>query len=75
MGRYILECEPPAGGKRTFGDNRDKRSDCVQVVIALIVTPQGFPMAYEVMPGNTSEYSTAWKAVASTSHWKWAVPA
>ena len=53
-----FECEPPAGGKRTFGYSRDKRSDCVQVVIALIVTPQGFPMAYEVMPGNTSDKTT-----------------
>ena len=28
------------------------------MVIALIVTPQGFPLAYEVMPGNTSESTT-----------------
>ncbi|MCP4947976.1 MAG: IS1634 family transposase, partial [Aestuariibacter sp.] len=53
-----FECEPPAGGKRKFGYSRDKRSDCVQVVIALIVTPQGFPIAYEVMPGNTSDKTT-----------------
>jgi len=53
-----FECEPPAGGKRKFGYSRDKRSDCVQVVIALIVTPQGFPVAYEVMPGNTSDKTT-----------------
>jgi transposase len=30
----------------------------VQVVIALIVTPEGFPLAYEVMPGNTSDKTT-----------------
>ncbi len=30
----------------------------MQVVIALIVTPEGFPVAYEVMPGNTSDKST-----------------
>ncbi len=53
-----FECDPPAGGKRKFGYSRDKRSDCVQVVIALIVTPQGFPIAYEVMPGNTSDKTT-----------------
>lgn len=53
-----FECEPPAGGKRRFGYSRDKRSDCVQVVIALIVTPEGFPIAYEVMPGNTSDKTT-----------------
>jgi transposase len=29
----------------------------VQVVIALIVTPEGFPLAYEVMAGNTSPTS------------------
>ena len=53
-----FECDPPVGGKRKFGYSRDKRSDCVQVVIALIVTPQGFPIAYEVMPGNTSDKTT-----------------
>ena len=44
--------------KRRFGHSRDKRSDCVQVVIALIVTPEGFPLAYEVLPGNTSDKTT-----------------
>ena len=34
--------------KRQFGYSRDKRPDCVQVVLALIVTPEGFPLAYEV---------------------------
>ncbi|MBI2837531.1 MAG: IS1634 family transposase, partial [Acidobacteria bacterium] len=51
-------CEPPEIGKRKFGYSRDKRSDCVQVVIALIVTPDGFPIAYEVMAGNTSDKTT-----------------
>lgn len=53
-----FECVPPGEGKRRFGYSRDKRSDCVQVVIALIVTPEGFPLAYEVMPGNTSDKTT-----------------
>jgi transposase len=53
-----FECNPPADGKRRFGYSRDKRSDCVQVVIALIVTPEGFPLCYEVMPGNTSDRTT-----------------
>ena len=44
--------------KRRHGYSRDKRSDCVQVVIALIVTPEGFPLAYEVLPGNTSDKTT-----------------
>ena len=38
--------------------SRDKRSDCVQVVIALIVTPGGLPLAYEVMAGNTNDSTT-----------------
>ena len=53
-----FECEPPDEGKRRFGYSRDKRSDCVQVVIALIVKPDGFPLAYEVMSGNTSDKTT-----------------
>ena len=53
-----FECDPPGDGKRKFGYSRDKRSDCVQVVIALIVTPDGFPLAYEVMDGNTSDKTT-----------------
>ena len=48
----------PEGDKRTFGYSRDKRSDCVQVVIALIVTPEGFPVAYEVLAGNTADKTT-----------------
>ncbi len=53
-----FESDPPFDDKRRFGYSRDKRPDCVQVVIALIVTPQGFPLAYEVMPGNTSDDTT-----------------
>ena len=53
-----FECDPPGAGKRRHGYSRDKRSDCVQVVIALIVTPDGLPLAYEVMPGNTSDKTT-----------------
>ena len=53
-----FESDPPFSDKRQFGYSRDKRSDCVQVVIALVVTPQGFPLADEVMPGNTSDKTT-----------------
>jgi hypothetical protein len=55
-----FESNPPAdeNDKRRFGYSRDKRSDCVQVVIALIVTPQGFPLAYEVLAGNTKDSTT-----------------
>ena len=44
--------------KAKHGYSRDKRFDCRQVVIALVVTPEGFPLAYEVMEGNTSDRTT-----------------
>jgi transposase len=55
-----FESAPPQdeADKRRYGYSRDKRGDCVQVVIALIVTPDGFPLAYEVLPGNTADNTT-----------------
>jgi transposase len=55
-----FESDPPfpEGDKRRYGYSRDKRPDCVQVVIALVVTPEGFPLAYELMAGNTSDRTT-----------------
>jgi transposase len=55
-----FECDPPQAddAKRRFGHSRDKRSDCVQVVIALVVTPEGLPLAYEVLAGNTADNTT-----------------
>src|SRR5512135_2227070 len=55
-----FESDPPfpEGDKRKYGYSRDKRFDCVQVVIALVVTPEGFPLAYEVMAGNTADNTT-----------------
>jgi transposase len=55
-----FESAPPddEDDKRRYGYSRDKRSDCVQVVIALVVTPEGFPLAYEVLPGNTADCTT-----------------
>jgi hypothetical protein len=46
------------GDKRRHGYSRDKRPDCPQVVIALVVTPDGLPLAYEVLPGNTADCTT-----------------
>lgn len=53
-----FESDPPFEGKRRFGYSRDKRSDCVQVVIGLIVTAEGFPLAYEVFAGNMQDKQT-----------------
>src|SRR5258708_18259257 len=48
----------PEGAKRRHGSSRDKRPDCPQLVIALVVTPEGLPLAYEVLPGNTADSKT-----------------
>lgn len=55
-----FEASPPFAedDKRRYGHSRDHRSDCVQVVIALVVTPEGLPLAYEVLPGNTADSTT-----------------
>ena len=55
-----FESDPPADedDKRRHGYSRDHRPDCVQVVIALVVTPEGFPLAYEVLAGNTADSTT-----------------
>jgi transposase len=53
-----VEGEAEQNPKARYGYSRDKRPDCKQVVIALIVTPSGLPLAYEVMAGNTSEKTT-----------------
>lgn len=62
-----FESDPPLaeGDKRRFGYSRDKRFDCVQVVIALVVTPEGFPLGYEVLPGNTLDKKTLGAALES----------
>ena len=55
-----FECDVPVdeADPRRFGYSRDKRSDCVQVVVALVVTPEGLPLAYEMFPGNTADKTT-----------------
>src|SRR6202165_5539833 len=55
-----FESDPPADDedKRRYGYSRDHRPDCVQVVIGLVVTPEGLPLAYEVLAGNTRDCTT-----------------
>jgi len=55
-----FECDVPddPDDPRRFGYSRDKRGDCVQVVVALVVTPEGLPLAYEMFPGNTADKTT-----------------
>ena len=53
-----FEGEMEQNPKAKRGYSRDGRPDCLQVVLALVITPDGFPLAYEVMNGNTSDRST-----------------
>jgi transposase len=53
-----FEGEMEDNPKAKRGYSRDGRPDCLQVVIALVITPDGFPLAYEVMDGNTSDRTT-----------------
>ena len=62
-----FECDPPDDekDKRRYGYVARPAADCVQVVIALIVTPEGFPLAYEVLSGNTGQQR---RCAASSTH-------
>lgn len=53
-----FEGEMEQNPKAKRGYSRDGRPDCLQVVIALVVTTDGFPLAYEVMDGNRSDRTT-----------------
>jgi transposase len=53
-----VEGEAELNPKAKRGYSRDGRPDCKQVVVALVITPAGFPLAYEVMDGNTSDKTT-----------------
>lgn len=53
-----LEGEAERIPKAKRGYSRDGRPRCLQVMIALVVTTDGFPLAYEVMDGNTSDKTT-----------------
>jgi transposase len=44
--------------KARYGYSRDHRFDCKQVVLALVVTPEGFPVGYEIMEGNILDKET-----------------
>ncbi len=53
-----FEGEMEQNPKAQRGYSRDGRPDCLQVVVALVITTDGFPLAYEVMDGNTSDRTT-----------------
>jgi transposase len=44
--------------KARRGYSRDHRPDCLQILLAVVVTPEGFPLSYEVLPGNVHDEGT-----------------
>jgi hypothetical protein len=44
--------------KARRGYSRDHRSDCLQILLAVVVTPEGFPLSYQVFPGNVRDEGT-----------------
>jgi hypothetical protein len=63
---YFESSQPDnEGDRRRCGDSRDKRSDGTQVMIALITTPDGFPLAYEVLPGCGAERHDALREIGA----------
>jgi transposase len=50
------ECKRNPMARR--GHSRDKRPDCLQVCIGLVVTTDGIPLGYEVFDGNTHDSKT-----------------
>lgn len=55
-----FECDAPddEDDPRRFGDSRGRRGDGVQVFVAFVVTPEGLPLAYAMLPGNTADKTT-----------------
>ncbi|MDO8544233.1 MAG: IS1634 family transposase [Opitutaceae bacterium] len=53
-----FEGEMAGAPKARHGHSRDHRPDCRQIVLAVVLTPEGLPLAYEIMPGNTSDKTT-----------------
>ena len=53
-----FEGQADGNAQAKLGYSRDSRPDCAQVCIALVVTPEGLPLAYEVFDGNRTDVTT-----------------
>ncbi len=53
-----VEGQPEKNPLMQYGYSRDHRSDARQVVIALIVNPEGFPLSYETFDGDRTDVTT-----------------
>jgi transposase len=47
------------------GYSRDHRRDCKQIVLALVVTREGFPLAHQTLAGNTRDLQTVRQIIAA----------
>lgn len=54
----FFEGQAKKNEKAARGYSRDKRSDCKQVCIGLVCTPEGLPLSYEVFSGNRADVTT-----------------
>src|SRR3972149_1907366 len=62
---YRMEDAPRQSGMAPFAYSRDHRPDCKQVLIALVVTRDGIPLAYEVFDGNRVDVTTVEEVVST----------
>jgi transposase len=53
-----FEGQCPFNPQAKFGYSRDKRPDCKQVVVGLVLDREGFPKAHEVFDGNRTDRTT-----------------
>ena len=53
-----FEGEAAEVGKARRGYSRDHRPDCVQLLLALVVSSEGFPLCYETFEGNRTDVTT-----------------
>ncbi|HUS47936.1 MAG TPA: IS1634 family transposase, partial [Phycisphaerae bacterium] len=60
-----FEGEAAANGLAKRGYSRDKRPDCKQICIALVVTRDGVPLGYEIFPGNCADVTTVEQIVST----------
>ncbi len=54
----FFEGQAESNEKAARGYSRDQRSDCKQVCIGLVCTPEGLPLSFEVFAGNRHDVTT-----------------
>jgi transposase len=60
-----FEGEAKDNPKAQRGYSRDKRSDCKQICIGLVVSKCGMPLGYEIFAGNHNDVKT-WQQIVTT---------